>query len=239
VSIPISLPLLNPDTGTYPKFPFQKFEVSAVVSFDDFGQVMVPTEVIPHLYLSSFQVASDRELLLQYKIKEILNVCSEHPCCFPDDFRYMHIKIHDTPLDNALGCFDQATEFIHTAVSQRRSVLVHCSAGVSRSATFVIAYLMKIGNISLKDALMALRAKRGTIMPNYGFLAQLHKEEERLFGQNSITLEQLYVMYLQYVMPNKNDKEIIDALRNANNDVRLAFSELMKISDATVSVTTN
>jgi protein-tyrosine phosphatase len=60
-------------------------------------------------------------------------------------------------------------------------VLVHCHAGVSRSSTIVISYLMrKYINFSLNDALKFVKSKRPIIKPNKGFMKQLQKYEDKL-----------------------------------------------------------
>ena len=64
--------------------------------------------------------------------------------------------------------------------TERPRVLVHCRAGVSRSATLVIAYLMKRHGMSLDDALAHVRAKRPRIAPNEGFIQQLRAFEASL-----------------------------------------------------------
>lgn len=46
-------------------------------------------------------------------------------------------------------------------------------AGVSRSATLVIAYMMKRYRLSLKEAEQLVRSKRPFINPNPGFMKQL------------------------------------------------------------------
>lgn len=51
-------------------------------------------------------------------------------------------------------------------------VLVHCTVGVSRSATLVLAYLMIRQNLTLVDAIKTVKDHRGVI-PNRGFLRQL------------------------------------------------------------------
>lgn len=58
-------------------------------------------------------------------------------------------------------------------------VLVHCYAGVSRSATLVAAYLILRRGMTLQEALDTLRAARPTVQPNPGFLAQLRALEMR------------------------------------------------------------
>lgn len=62
-------------------------------------------------------------------------------------------------------------------------VLVHCHVGVSRSATLVLAYLMLKQNLTLVEAICAVKESRGVI-PNRGFLRQLIKLDEQLFGKH-------------------------------------------------------
>jgi len=58
-------------------------------------------------------------------------------------------------------------------------VLVHCAAGISRSATFVIGYLMAREGLSFDAALESVRTVRPWVCPNVGFCAQL-REFERI-----------------------------------------------------------
>jgi len=46
---------------------------------------------------------------------------------------------------------------------------VHCYAGVSRSATIVIAYLMAEMNMGFMDAFSFTKSKRFVVFPNFGF----------------------------------------------------------------------
>lgn len=54
-------------------------------------------------------------------------------------------------------------------------IFVSSQAGVSRSATIVLAYLMTIGDYDLEKALQIVKGARGYIHPNPGFLSQLRK----------------------------------------------------------------
>ena len=52
-------------------------------------------------------------------------------------------------------------------------VLVHCSQGVSRSATLAIAYLMWKRAAGYDDVFQEVKAARGVANPNIGFICQV------------------------------------------------------------------
>ena len=80
--------------------------------------------------------------------------------------------------------FDEAIEFIELARVNNSKVLVHCQAGISRSPTIVIAYLMKKLNISMDDAYNRVREKRSIIAPNLIFMSQLMDFEAKYIKIN-------------------------------------------------------
>jgi protein-tyrosine phosphatase len=58
---------------------------------------------------------------------------------------------------------------MHNAVKNNGKVLVHCNAGVSRSSTFVIAYIMKFESLDFDSAFNKVRSVRPSIRPNVSF----------------------------------------------------------------------
>ena len=71
--------------------------------------------------------------------------------------------------------FDETYRFIKEAKEQNGSILVHCKIGVSRSASCVIAYLMKEYKLHIRQALEKVREQRPIVDPNEGFLRQLEE----------------------------------------------------------------
>lgn len=89
-------------------------------------------------------------LALEVKgITYILNMAASDPACqtpqevYGDRYKCMSIKAGDMPGYNLSQHFPAALEFIEEAKENKTGVLVHCVAGVSRSATIVIAYLIQ------------------------------------------------------------------------------------------------
>lgn len=66
--------------------------------------------------------------------------------------------------------------------------LVHCVAGVSRSASLCLAYLIKHERMPLRKAFAHLRSRRPSIRPNTGFFTQLIEFERRLFGAATVSM---------------------------------------------------
>ncbi|XP_072569012.1 dual specificity protein phosphatase 22-B isoform X2 [Paramormyrops kingsleyae] len=69
--------------------------------------------------------------------------------------------------------FKDSIAFIHESRLKREGCLVHCLAGVSRSVTLVVAYIMTVTDLGWQEALAAVRAVRSSANPNLGFQRQL------------------------------------------------------------------
>lgn len=63
-------------------------------------------------------------------------------------------------------------------------ILVHCKAGISRSATICIAYLMVHKSLTLDQAFDHVRSRREIISPNMSFMQQLFEFERMLLMTN-------------------------------------------------------
>ncbi|XP_048872089.1 dual specificity protein phosphatase 6-like isoform X1 [Brienomyrus brachyistius] len=70
--------------------------------------------------------------------------------------------------------------FYKEARSKKCGVLVHCLAGISRSVTVTVAYLMQKLHLSLNDAYDFVKQKKSNISPNFNFMGQLLDFERTL-----------------------------------------------------------
>jgi atypical dual specificity phosphatase len=76
--------------------------------------------------------------------------------------------------------------FINHVENIQGRVLVHCIAGVSRSVSLIIMYMISNYKICLLTAYNHIKSLRGFIHPNDGFKAQLAKFEVAELGYSSI-----------------------------------------------------
>lgn len=129
------------------------------------------SQILPNLFLGNFSDSQDLKMLKELNIKYILNL-SENDNCFPEDFIYLKIDIKDNITENIKKYFRKTNVFIYNGLLIG-NVFVHCIAGVSRSPTIVMAYLIKKKKYSFDNALKIIKNNRNSIEINDGFLEQL------------------------------------------------------------------
>ncbi|KAF8790316.1 dual specificity protein phosphatase Mpk3-like [Argiope bruennichi] len=142
-----------------------------------------PVEILPYLFLGNAENSTDLEALRRHNITYILNVTPNLPNAFKDEefgIRYMQIPVQDHWSQNLSPYFPNAIAFIDRARQNNQAILVHCVAGISRSVTITLAYLMQKLRMSLNDAFDFVRQRKGNIAPNFNFISQLMIFERQL-----------------------------------------------------------
>ncbi|XP_034032791.1 dual specificity protein phosphatase 8a isoform X2 [Thalassophryne amazonica] len=140
-----------------------------------------PTRILPHLYLGSQKDVLNKDLMAQNGITYVLN--ASNTCPKPDfisESHFMRIPVNDNYCEKLLPWLDKTNEFIDKAKVSNCRVIVHCLAGISRSATIAIAYIMKTMGLSSDDAYRFVKDRRPSISPNFNFLGQLLEFEKDL-----------------------------------------------------------
>jgi len=137
-----------------------------------------PAQILPFLYLGGEQHASSLRCLDEVGITAIFNVAAE---CerkrFEDKFDYFALKVSDKIEEDIKQFFQPAFDYIDKIRTGGGKVLVHCSAGKSRSPTIVMAYLIQHQQWPLQQAYEYVKTKR-RICPNLGFMLVLSEFEK-------------------------------------------------------------
>uniref|UniRef100_A0A4X2KYT2 Dual specificity phosphatase 4 n=1 Tax=Vombatus ursinus TaxID=29139 RepID=A0A4X2KYT2_VOMUR len=141
-----------------------------------------PVEILPFLYLGSAQHAARRDTLDALGITALLNVSLDCPNHFEAHYQYKCIPVEDNHKADIGSWFMDAIEFIDSVQAGQGRVLVHCQAGISRSATICLAYLMMKKKVRLETAFEFVKQRRSVISPNFSFMGQLLQFESQVLA---------------------------------------------------------
>jgi len=133
-----------------------------------------------HVFISNWFQAKDQKKLLKMKIQYVLLCAGELEPCYPKDVKFKQLAIADEPKQHISHLFDDAYKFMDEAVNAGSNVLVHCAAGVSRSGSFAIMYLMRKTRRDYDTVLADVRKVRPMVSPNWGFESQLREWQKTL-----------------------------------------------------------
>jgi len=135
--------------------------------------------VLPGLCMGSQDVAQDIELLRKHSVTHILSLGIK-PIILDETLTHMYVHVLDLPEANLVSNLEKCFTYIDNAIKTGGCVFIHCNAGISRSASVVIAYLMKKHGMSYQQAFLYLKKRRTVIKPNPGFVQQLKDYEKMI-----------------------------------------------------------
>ena len=145
-------------------------------------------EILPgQLWLGNGSAASESALLQSLGIQKILNVADDVPNFLESEgkFEYFNLSVADFGADRGISrTFDIAFEKLKEWENSDFRVFVHCTAGMNRSATIVIAWLMYSRGLQLSEAWRIVREKR-KVCPQKDNRLELIKYEKLLFNDKS------------------------------------------------------
>ena len=148
------------------------------------------SQISKELFIGNLYDAKDFNLLKKKGITHILCAAGELKPNFPNEFEYLTLNGASDHEDyNLSKDFDRAADFINKGVKQGGKVLVHCAAGISRSTSCMMAYLMKHRGMKLLDAYKLCKSGRAIVNPNEGFKRQLEGYEKSLISARKEKLD--------------------------------------------------
>ncbi len=154
--------------------------------------------VADKVYVGSEYAAADVGLLRGLDVSRVINVSAgsrkvpNFGAAVPDwEVQYVNIELLDQMGENTekiLSAMHDSAAKLQTWSDEGRSVLVHCSAGLCRSATMVLAWLMQHRRLSLSAAVTHFRETRGRLpQPSASYWSALVRFERTLTGAPNTT----------------------------------------------------
>ncbi|EHA98506.1 Dual specificity protein phosphatase 1 [Heterocephalus glaber] len=141
-----------------------------------------PVEILPFLYLGSAYHASRKDVLDALGITALINVSANCPSHFEGHYQYKSIPVEDNHKADISSWFKETIDFIDSIKNAGGRVFVHCQAGISRSATICLAYLMRTNRVKLDEAFEFVKQRRSIISPNLSFMGQLLQFESQVLA---------------------------------------------------------
>lgn len=193
-----------------------------------------------YLFLSGFGEVTDT-FKTQNNIKTIINVAEECVNDIDINVKFYKFNIYDDFVD-IHQYFDEIISIINEGFTHG-GVLVHCHAGLSRSATIVIAFLIKEMRMSLHSAYNFVSNKR-PIKPNPHFMKQLIQFEKEILSTNSYDeyIDDYTVGYImdclrvQYTMFNivkdvyiKSERDVIKTVQLITQPIHISAHETIVV----------
>jgi protein-tyrosine phosphatase len=151
-----------------------------------------PDEIIPNLYCGSLRSAQSMTVYERLSVGYLLTVGRNLAPIVPANMKHKVVIVDDIEGATIDHSFEEAIAFIDEAMQANSGCLVHCFAGMSRSATTVIAYLMMRKGLRLDEAYCTTKRGRPAIYPNAGFFKQLLALDAKLYGgQRPLDMESM------------------------------------------------
>ena len=163
----------------------------------------IPTQmsrILDHLYLGSYEDAINVEALRAAGITHIVNTvatnyenCRTGPQFYGDEFAYYGFTSEDEMRYPIMRHFDETYEFIESCRQSDGKCLIHCMAGVNRSGSLAVAYVMLLKGMGPLSATQLVFDSRGFLLTNDGFKERVVKlaAERGLLEKDEELLETL------------------------------------------------
>jgi protein-tyrosine phosphatase len=137
--------------------------------------------ILHGLYLASQHEAS--HFITNSTADIVINAAFEVSFPIIRNTTVLNLNWYDEPQQeiNKNDTLFRVIDTIDSYLSHNQRVVVNCFAGISRSTSIVLAYIMYKYKLTLLESLQFVRSKRSIVNPNPGFLQQLKNLEPVLW----------------------------------------------------------
>jgi len=180
------LELVIPPKIKQPRPNFDDTQNLAMYFYSELSEI---SEILPNsLYLSGCApvTADNLECL---GITAVVCALSEHEerrmmsdRQLPDGLKRMYVRLIDAESSDIASHFEKAGRFVDEELRSGGRCLIHCAAGISRSATILISYLIRHRQHDLRSAFNLVKSVRRVVRPNNAFFQNLIDYERSVYG---------------------------------------------------------
>jgi predicted protein tyrosine phosphatase len=146
------------------------------------------SQVSPYLFVAGHRVAENLELLRAKGIRRIINCSLSATRSYHEHapgIVYLTLDLHDDKSEDLSWTLCPVIHFIYEGVSKGENTLLHCEKGISRSASFAIAYRMWMYKEKWQVAFDYIKMRRRVVAPNLAFTCNLIEIGEIFAGAAS------------------------------------------------------
>ena len=133
--------------------------------------------ILDNIYVGNYAFALNKDLLIKNKINYILNCGNGLKNFYEKEniFKYLYLPLYDSENEKIIKYKDKIKNFIKEGSSLNNKILIHCGAGMSRSVSILLLYMITELNYLYSDAYHLVKQKRKCALPNMGFRKQLEQ----------------------------------------------------------------
>lgn len=169
-------------------------------------------KVAEGLYVGSLHTLSSPRDLENHQITHVISLLRDNVKDMSQyGFHHLHVKIDDDDEEDIMKYFVQTNLFIEQARAQGNGVLIHCIAGISRSVTVAVAYLLKKAyaeaatpearkKLTVEGVIRQVKLHRSIANPNPSFREQLG-----IYLAEGCTVDPKSPLYAAWIKRKQND----------------------------------
>jgi len=142
------------------------------------------TKVLPHLYLGSYDNATNELELFRKNITHILSLIGSRNTVEIE--HYKQVPMNDYGRTDLKEVLEKVTKFVKEGQQDGHNLLIHCQSGQNRSASVVIALQIINQKKTLYEAHKELKRIRPIVQINVEYAKQLIALEKEILGKSSL-----------------------------------------------------
>jgi serine/threonine/tyrosine-interacting protein len=140
----------------------------------------LPSKISDNIFQGGYLCSEEEYNLKELGITHILVAAKTLETHFPNTFKYLKLDLIDDEEEDLLINTKNILSFFDDCFNNKGKILVHCSAGSSRSTACIIIYLITHHKMTYDIALDFIKKGRKYVEPNSGFIRQIKFYEKSL-----------------------------------------------------------